>query len=104
VAKPISIFAPERKHPPRVVAVLGHKIKVRVCKYLEADGTDLLGAFNAEDKTIFLLKGCDWRSVLFHEITHAVLYLSGAGEGLSYSKEETIVMSIEHGLFPFVRS
>jgi hypothetical protein len=100
VAK-LSVF--DRPRPPRSVTVLGHKLKVKVVPYLEADGDDLLGAFNSESKTIFLLKGCDWRSVLLHEICHAVLYLSGASEGLTMTKEESIVLALEHGLLPIIR-
>jgi hypothetical protein len=86
------------KRPPRSITILGHKMKVRVVPYLEADGDDLLGAFNGETKTIYLLKGCDWKSVLFHECIHACLYLSGASEGLSQTKEESIVLALEHGI------
>lgn len=88
----------KNKRPPRSVTVCGHKLKVRVVPYLEADGDDLLGAFNGETKTIYLLRGCDWRSVLLHECIHACLYLSGASEGLTQSKEEGIVLSLEHGI------
>jgi hypothetical protein len=97
VAKP-SVF--DRPRPPRSVTVLGHKLRVRVVPYLEADGDDLLGAFNSETKSIFLLKGCDWKSVLLHECCHAILYYSGASEGLTMTKEETIVMALESGLGP----
>lgn len=86
------------KRPPRSVMICGQKVTVRVVPYLEADGDDLLGAFNAESKTIFLLKGCDWKSVLLHEMIHGILYFSGAGEGLSASKEEQICISIEYAL------
>ena len=93
----------DRKRPPRSVKILGQEVKVRVVPYLEDDGQDLLGAWNGETKTIFLLKGCDWQSVLLHEICHAILYFSGAGEGLTYTKEESIVMALEHGLAPLFR-
>ena len=98
----VSPFDIARKHPPRVVVVLGHKIKIRTVEYLEDEGTDLLGAFNAETLTIFLLKCPQWRSVLFHEITHCALYLSGASEGLSNSREEAIVLALEHALYPLI--
>lgn len=98
----VSPFDPSRKHPPRVVTVLGHKVRVRVIRCLMDDGDDLLGAFNSENMTIFLLKSSDWRTVLFHEIIHCSLYLSGACEGLSNSKEESIVLALEHALFPLI--
>lgn len=90
----------DRKRPPRTVTIMGHKVKVRVVPYLEDDSDELLGAFNGETKTIFILKDCDWRSVLLHECCHAILYFSGASEGLTYSKEESIVLALEHGLGP----
>ena len=92
-----------RTNPPRVINVMGHKIKVRVVKYLIDENHELLGAWNPETKTIFLLKGCDWRSVLFHELIHCVISLSGVGEDLSMSKEESIVLALENNLFPVIR-
>lgn len=91
-----------RPRPPRVVTILGHKIKVRIKPYLEADGVELYGAFDYNSKTIWLMKGCDWRSVLLHEICHAVLALSGSGEGLGQAKEEALVVSLEHALGPLL--
>ena len=98
MAKP-SVF--DRKRPPRVVTVLGQKLKVRVVPYLEDSDTELLGAFNSETKTIFLLKGQEWKPILLHEICHAILYFSGSSEGLTATKEESIVLALEHGLSPF---
>lgn len=95
----VNIF--RRKRFPRSVMVLGHKIAVKVVDHLEDEGQDLLGAFNAETKTIYLVRGCD-KSVFLHECIHAILYLSGGSEGLSQSKEESIVMALESGLFPLI--
>lgn len=92
----------ERNRPPKTVMIMGHKVKVRIVPYLEDDGTDLVGAWNAETKTIYLLKGCEWKSVLLHEICHAILSLSGTGEGLSYTREESIVLALESGLGPIL--
>lgn len=100
----VNPFDQSRKHPPRVVYVLGKKIRVRVVKCLEADDIDLLGAFNSDTMTIFLLKRSNWRTVLLHEICHAGLYISGASEGLTVYKEESIVLALEHALFPFIES
>lgn len=91
-----------RKRPPRVVMILGHKIKVRIKPYLEDEGIELYGAFSYDSKTIWLMKGCDWKSVLIHEICHAILELSGSNEGLTQAKEESIVKSLEHGLSPLL--
>ena len=92
----------QRKNLPRSVKVLGHTIPIKVVEHLEDGGNELLGAYNAETKTIFLLKGCD-RSVLLHEIIHAILHLSGASEGLTMSKEESICLSLEHGLWLLIQ-
>lgn len=88
----------DRPRPPRVVTVLGNKLKVKVVPYLEDDCEALSGAFNSETKTIYLTKDSNWRAVLLHEILHAILHYSGTGEGLSMSKEESIVLSLEFGL------
>lgn len=92
----------DRARPPRVVVVMGNKLKVKVVSYLEDDCEELLGAFNSELKTIYLVKNCEWKSVLLHEIIHAILYYSATAEGLSMSKEESIVLSLEHGLVPIL--
>jgi hypothetical protein len=91
-----SVF--NRSRPPRVVYICGHRIKVKVVPYLEDAGAELIGAFNGETKTIFLMKGCEWKSVLLHEITHAILFFTGASEGLTMTREEQIVLAIEHNL------
>jgi hypothetical protein len=90
------------KNPPRSVTVCGHKLKVKVVAYLEDEAEELLGAFNSETKTIFLLKSADWRTTLLHECLHACLYFSGSGEGLTLTKEESIVLALEHGLGPLL--
>jgi len=95
-----SVF--DRKRPPRVVTVCGQKLVVKVVPFLQDGGIELVGAFNGETKTIYLMKGCDWRAVLLHEITHAILYFTAAGEGLSMTREEQIVLAIEHNLSPLL--
>lgn len=99
MAKP---FLFDRANPPRSVSVLGHRLKIKTVNYLEDESVELLGAFNAENKTIFLVRGPNWRSVLLHEIIHAILHFSGTGDGLSMSKEESIVLALEHGLVPIL--
>lgn len=95
-----SVF--DLKRPPRSVMVCGHRLKVKVVPYLEDESEELLGAFNGETKTIYILKGSDFRSILLHEICHAVLYFSGASEGLTATKEESIVLALEHGIGPLI--
>lgn len=95
----VNIF--RRRRFPRSVTVLGHKILVRVVKHLEVEGQDLQGAYYPEQKIIYLVRGCD-KSVFFHEVLHAAIYLSGNSEGLSQSREESIVIALEHAIFPMI--
>jgi hypothetical protein len=97
-----SVF--NRPRPPRVVHICGQKLKVKIVPYLESDGCELVGAFNAETKTIFLTKGCDWKPVLLHELTHAIFCFTGAGEGLTMTREEQLCLAIEHALAPLLFS
>lgn len=92
-----SLFS--RKRPPRVVMVCGHKIKVKTVDKLVDGSTDLLGAYNGDTKTIYLLKHPDWKSCLFHELIHCALHLTGASEGLTMTKEEAICTGLENALF-----
>lgn len=88
-----------RPRPPRVVYVCGHKIKVKVVPHLvDDDDNELAGAYNGDTKTIFIIKGDDWRTNLWHELIHCALHLTGAGEGLSLSKEEAICIGLENAL------
>lgn len=93
-----SVF--DLKRPPRSVTVCGHKIKVKTVSKLIDGSNDLLGAYNGETKTIYLLKHPDWKSSLLHELIHCCLHLTGAGEGLTITKEETIVVALENSLYP----
>jgi len=97
-----SLFS--RKRPPRHISICGQKVTVKFVEYLEDDAEELLGAFNGETKTIYILKNSNWKTTLLHEICHAVLYFTGAGEGLTISKEESIVLALEHGLGPIFLS
>lgn len=94
-----NIFKRERK--PKSINILGHKISVVIVDHLDDEDQALVGAFNADTKTIFLEKGCE-KSVLFHEVIHAALYLSGNSQGLSNNREESIVLALEHAIFPLI--
>jgi hypothetical protein len=96
-----SVF--DLKRPPRSVMVCGQKVAVKVVAYLEDESEELLGAFNGESKTIYILRGTNWKQTLLHEICHAILYFSGASEGLTISREEQIVLALEHGLMPLLQ-
>lgn len=97
----LSVF--DRERPPRSMMILGHKIKIRIRKHLvDEEGDRLYGAFVYESKMIFLERGCDWKTVLLHEVIHAIVKLSGASAGLDHDKEESIVEALEHGLSPII--
>lgn len=91
-----------RKRPPRIVTILGVKLKVKVVEKLVDGSTDLLGAYNHDTKTIYLLKHPDWPSCLFHELAHAALAITGAGEGLTLAKEESICIALESAFVPLL--
>jgi hypothetical protein len=95
-----SVF--NRPRPPRVVYICGHRIIVKTVAKLVDGSTDLAGAYNGDTKTIYLLRHKDWAMTLWHECIHAALHLTGAGEGLSLTKEETIVVALENALGPLV--
>jgi len=40
------------------------------------------------------------KSTSFHEIVHAVLYVTGQSELLTNEQEEALVIALEHGLMP----
>lgn len=100
MGKRIKLF--NRKHPPKSVTVLGYEIAIRVVPYLESDNAELLGAYNADTKTIFLLKGCNWQAVLLHELIHCGFSLTGATEGIGYNTEERLVLALEHAIAPLL--
>lgn len=92
-----------RKRPPRSVMICGHKIKIKIIKELVDDDQEPLhGAYNGDNKTIYLAKDSDLMSTLWHECLHAALHLSGASEGLTMTKEEQIVQALEYGLGPLL--
>ena len=93
----------QRPRPPRVIHLMGHKIKVKLVEELVDDDHDFLhGAYDGDKKTIFLSKQSEWRSTLLHEILHCVFHLSGASEGLTMTKEEQLVLAAEFGLGPLL--
>lgn len=91
-----------RDTPPKVVTILGKKIKIKVVKHLSDNGVDLLGAYHHEAKLIYLLDHPDWRSCLLHELTHSFLAITGVNEGLSRDKEESICIALENALGPLI--
>lgn len=91
----------ERENSPRMVPVLGHKIKVRRVKVLEcSEGDELLGSWDADAKMILIQKDADWRTTLLHEILHAILSISGHSASLTADQEESLVLALENALGP----
>ena len=102
VAKSSKVKLFNRKHPPKSVKLLGYDIAIKVVPYLEDNEIELLGAWCDENKTIYLLKGCNWRSVLLHELGHACLSLTGANQGLGTNVEERLILAWEAGIAPLL--
>ena len=70
---------------------------------VDEDMTPLLGAFRSDVLEIHLARHDNWRGTLLHEMIHAALYVTGAGQGLSMTTEERIVVALEHALAPYVK-
>jgi hypothetical protein len=99
VHKPVSVLS--RKRPPRVVNVLGKRIKVKIVPTLVDDqDNELLGLFCPPEACIYLATDPkhDIMQTFLHELLHAVLFVSGTAKGLTIQKEESIVTALEHGL------
>lgn len=95
---------PKKQRRPRVVSILGVKVKVRyISKELHDDSDQLHGAFNADTMEIFISTKSDVSSVLLHEVCHALLYISGCSQRLSEKDEEAIVTAMEYGLRDYFR-
>lgn len=85
---------------PKRIQLLGYRIRV-----IQKD-IDEHGLCDRESKTIIINEtdSLDVQlSTLFHEMLHMVLYLTGSGNLLTDKEEETIVSSIENGLWPLLR-
>lgn len=91
------------KKIPNSVNVLGYEIRVIACdKLFHADGSELMGQYNSDSRTIEIVRHANWRSVLLHEIFHMILDFTGANTGLSEEGEERIVVALQNGLYPLV--
>ena len=102
MAKSSKVKLFNRKYPPKSITLLGYTISIKVVPYLEDNEVELLGAWCEEDKTIYLLKGCNWKWVLLHELGHASLSLTGANQGLGVNVEERIILAIESAIAPLL--
>lgn len=76
-----------------------------VCFKVVLADCDGCGEFDATAETITISAGDSYgaqRKTLFHEALHAALYVSGQSERLSPKQEESLVVALEHSLWPLV--
>jgi hypothetical protein len=91
-----------KRRRPRTVDVLGQKFKIRY-KH-EDDMEDCLGITFTASREIWLQDGLpadQMRRVLIHEITHAILGISGITEKLNPQLEEAICCAFESGIYSY---
>lgn len=93
---------------PKKIMILGVEF---IVKYLPASRMDGdLGSADVQARTIKILETQDdanAASTLLHEVIHVILYMSGQGELLGMTgdkdtREESLVLALEHGLFSLV--
>ncbi len=92
-----------KRRRPRTVVVLGQKFKL---KYIHPDDLEdnCLGITETHKREISLdstLPADQMRRVLIHELTHAILGVSGISEKLNPQVEEAICVAFESGLFAY---
>ncbi len=87
------------------ITILGQKL--RICYDDSALKKDELGMFDSTGMTIHILeclKGHPLHdSVLLHELVHAALHISGNAHLLGDGVEESLCMSLEYALRPFIK-
>ena len=89
---------------PKTIRVMGVKIKIRIKNEIILDGSECFGLFLPDVMEIHLLRDQpDIWNTLYHELLHSCLQISGNAEGLTYQKEEALVIAITSGMFPFIR-
>lgn len=92
----------KKSKPPRVITILGYKIRVRVVKTLLHEGQEMLGLYLPDRREIRLLDQPAWCEILFHELIHCALDLTAANEGMTEEAEERIVRALTSSIFPLV--
>ena len=80
---------------PKVISILGQEVKVSYRKKLPKG---LKGYFDSDPLRIVVENGPNWRSILIHEICHAILFISGHSQTMTEDEEEALVMALESGL------
>jgi hypothetical protein len=83
---------------PKHLDILGHRFKIEYSN--EAINGNLAGACDGHGRKIYVWLAPDWQLTLFHEMVHAVLFLTGHSFRMSESEEEALVRALEHGLGP----
>lgn len=81
---------------PRRIMILGHELTVSFKKKMPKD---LYGYFQSDPMRIVIKSDLDnWKSVLTHEVIHAILFISGHSQNMEEKEEEALVMALENGL------
>lgn len=89
---------------PESVNILGQVFRIKYVKRLKGG----LGE-TRNDKRVILIKECseaEMEATLFHEIIHAVLFISGLSFVIDPDQEgaeEAVVRALEHGLMPLIK-
>lgn len=98
----LSVF--NRPKIPRKIKILGTEVKVRIHEEIVSGGYECFGLFVPDKMEILLLRDQPniWQTFL-HECCHAAWQISGASEGLGYSREEQLVVALTSALFPLIR-
>lgn len=86
------------------ILLLGRRIRIcpvsksQLAELSDDDDTDLLGFYCSKESAIYIYSGLDgelFKRVLIHEITHALINISGLSELLKKKQEESICNLME---------
>jgi len=81
---------------PTSISILGQNVRIQ---YMDLE--DMYGCFEQNPLTIKMDKGLEgeaFERVLFHELFHAVVHISGLSELLAHDLEEALATACEYGL------
>lgn len=91
------------KRRPASITILGYIFEI---KYVDDMPDGQHGEMDADKKVIKIntnSQGEELHATLFHEATHAALFLTGWNERLGEQEEEALVRALEHSLAPLYR-
>lgn len=85
---------------PKSIPIMGKNIPI-IYKNM---GTRVMGCYQDMAITLNTNRKAHWnKRVLFHEVLHAVLAISGITNLLSTNTEEAIVECLENNLWPLIK-